>query len=259
MFSIVKNEIYKLFARKTLYIFIGIMLMVVFFNIVSTLATNNTAFGKSYGETFPITLLETVASIIMPMFIIVTVSSLVGDEYGEGTLKLTLLQKVSRSKLLFGKVCALGVVILILLLILLILGYGLGIILFGWGGELLVKGKYLTSSQGVLLTLLSYGLSFIPYLSFGMVILLVSILIKSGGTTNAIGMGILFFSLFLDIAFPELSNYLILISSYFNTYRTITMQENSNTVILGFLIIFVYGIVLYILSLKILNKQDLLT
>lgn len=257
MLSIIKNEIYKLFARKTLYVFIGIIFMIVVFNIIGTLVTNNTALGRSFGENFPITLFETAASIIMPVFIIVTVSTLVADEFAEGTLKLTLLRKVGRSKLLFGKVCALGTVITGLLLILLLLGYGLGTALFGWGGEFLIKGKHLTSSQGVVLTLLTYVLAIIPYLSFGMLILFISLLTKNGGTTTAIGTGILFFSLFLEIVFPDLSTYLI--SNYFNTYRIIIDDNGTRAVILGFLIIFGYGIVLYVLNLKIFNGQDLMT
>lgn len=270
---VIKNEVYKLFAKKRIYVFMGILFAVALFVLAGALFTRNifkpavpqqggtqdlvlSSLGKGSGQTFPLTLFNGVASFVLPVLVIILVSSLITDEYADGSLKLPLLRQVSRSKLLLGKAGALAVTLLILLLFLLVLGYGLGIGFLGWDDQFLLKGTVLSSGQGIALIFLTYGLSILSLLSFGMVILLFAVLISNSGSVVGIGTGILFASLLVGEALPETSPYLI--STYFNTYRFLTSGLEPREIITGCFIIAAYGIGFYILSLFIFKRKDLL-
>lgn len=256
MIRVIGNEIRKILSQKTVYIFSAAIIFVIFLNILGALITNNTVLGKNYGETFPVTIFEGLASVVIPVFIIAMVSNIAAEEYSEGTIKLTLLSRASRSKLLTGKLLAFGIILLIFLVIMLILSYGIGFVLLGWGGEFMVKGRALTSGQGIVITLLTYVLSLIPFMSFAAFIMFVSILTKKGGAATITGCGVLFFLLFLQIVFPDLAH--LIVTNYFNTYKIITSQNGINPALTGFSTILAYGVIFYLLSLRIFNKQDIM-
>lgn len=256
MIRVIGNEMKKILSQKTIYVFSTAVIFVIFLNILGALITNNTALGKNYGETFPVTIFEGLAGVVIPIFIVAMVSNMVAEEYSEGTIKLTLLSRVSRSRLLTGKLLALGIILSIFLILMLLLGYGIGVALLGWGGEFMVKGRALTPGQGIVITLLTYGLSLIPFMSFAAFIMFISILTKKGGAATIVGCGVLFFLLLLQIAFPDLAQFIV--TNYFNTYRIITSQGGIQTIVTGFSIIFTYGLILYALSLRIFNRQDIL-
>ena len=274
MIKIIYNEVYKLLARKKIYIFMAIILIVSLFSLASALITNGifkptnpnadtamqsqilSSLGRFNGQSFPLTLFGGVMSTILPIFVVILIANMVTDEYTDGSLKLPLLRQVSRNELLIGKLVSLTVVMILMMLFLILLGSGLGTAFFGWGDRFLIKGRAISSSQGFIFTLLIYGSSLISLVSFGMVILLFAVLLDNSGSVVAIGMGILFSSLFLGQVLPETSPYLI--SSYFNTYELFTSQTGLKEVALGFLVILTYGIGFLIPSIFIFKRKDLL-
>ena len=274
MIKIIYNEVYRLLARKKIYIFMAIILIVSLFSLASALITNGifkptnpnadtamqsqilSSLGRFNGQSFPLTLFGGVMSTILPIFVVILIANMVTDEYTDGSLKLPLLRQVSRNELLIGKLVSLTVVMILMMLFLILLGYGLGTAFFGWGDRFLIKGRAISSSQGFIFTLLIYGSSLISLVSFGMVILLFAVLLDNSGSVVAIGMGILFSSLFLGQVLPETSPYLI--SSYFNTYELFTSQTGLKEVALGFLVILTYGIGFLIPSIFIFKRKDLL-
>ena len=252
----------------------AIILIVSLFSLASALITNGifkptnpnadtamqsqilSSLGRFNGQSFPLTLFGGVMSTILPIFVVILIANMVTDEYTDGSLKLPLLRQVSRNELLIGKLVSLTVVMILMMLFLILLGYGLGTAFFGWGDRFLIKGRAISSSQGFIFTLLIYGSSLISLVSFGMVILLFAVLLDNSGSVVAIGMGILFSSLFLGQVLPETSPYLI--SMYFNTYELFTSQTGLKEVALGFLVILTYGIGFLIPSIFIFKRKDLL-
>ncbi len=257
MFKVLSNEVYKLFAHKRIYIFMGIISIVAIFILIGAVLTNNLFLGKTSGQTFPLQIFDGEASIVMPILVILLITNLVTDEYADGTIKLPLLRKISRNKLLLGKIGAVVVVITLLLVFSFILGYILGIAFFGWGDQFIIKGDVLSSGKGIIFTLLVYGLSIISYISFGMIILLFAVLIDNSGSVVGIGMGILIVLLLVSQIFPDISLYLV--SSYFNTFNLLTSGVEIKRIVFGFLIISAVGIVFYILSVIAFNRKDILT
>jgi len=257
MLNVLKNELIKLFARRKIYVFLSILLIVSLAVLASSLITRNlNSFIKEYGQTFPLTLFDSTASIIIPIFIIILIADLVTEEYVDGSLKLSLLRPVSRRKLLLGKMGALVIGIMVLLLFLLILGYAIGILIFGWGDQFLIKGRTLTTGEGLLFTLKVYMLSLLPYASFGALILLFAVFMSNTGSVVGIGIGILLISLLTGQVFPELSAYLI--SSYFNTLDLLTSDMGAPEIICGLSLVAIYGILFYALSSWGFSKKDLL-
>lgn len=276
MANVIWNEIYKLLARKKIYIFAVILIVVCLFSLCSALITNSIfksasphanadmqsqvmyALGKINGQSIPLAMFDGItSSIILPVFIIILITDMVTDEYAEGTLKLPLLRQVGRYELLSSKLGALAVILMLMLLLMLIMGYGLGTAIFGWGDAFLIRGRGLSSSQGLLFTLLVYGSSLISMISFGMVILMFSVLFNNSGTVVGIGMAALFSSTMFGAVFPEVNSYLL--SGYFNTYRFFTSYTGIEEIASGFLIVLTYGIVSLILSLLVFKRKNLLT
>lgn len=256
MINIVKNEIIKLFGRRKIQIFVLVLIILTLFNLGTALITNAKISGLSYGQIFPLTLFTSVSSIIIPIFIIILVTSLVTDEYADGSLKLLLLRQASRRKVLSGKMIAITFIILVQLLLLMVMGYVLGSAFLGWGENLVIKGETYSGIQGLVLTFLIYLTSMVSYVSFGMIILLFAILFDNSGSVVGIGSAMLLLSIIAGQLFPDITPFLI--SSYFNTYNIITSGVGFFKIVSGFLIISAYGIIFYILSCHVFKKKDIL-
>lgn len=256
MINIVKNEVYKLFARKKIYTF-GIVIFAISLLILGeSLLTNSKMPGVSTGQGFPIILLGGMASFVFPIIIILLITGLITDEYMDGSMKLVLIRPVKRNEYLLGKIYAYLITIAIFLLILLILGYIAGTVFFGWGETLMIKGEEISSVKGILLVLIVYALSLIPYFSFGMVIMFFSVLLDNSGSAVGIGSALVIASFIIQQLVPDISPYLI--SSYFNTFYIVTSGLDGITIFLRFLLILTYGIIFYNLSQAIFKRKDIL-
>jgi ABC-2 type transport system permease protein len=275
MLKIVKNEIHKLLARKRIYFFMAILLLIAIITLVNALKARDMfrslpspgenpsmqeqimlSLARDSGQAFPLALLDAVASFIIPAFIVILVAGMVTDEYADGSLKLPLLRQVSRMGLLLGKMTALLAVIAAFMVFLLVIGYGLGIIFLGWSGDFVIKSRFLTPGQGIELTLLAYGLSIVSFICFGMVVLFLAILIPNSGSMTAAGLGLLLASLLAGEIFPEKAQYLI--TTYFNTYNLFSSGMSSGRIITGFLTVLCYGAVFFAMGNGIFKRKDLL-
>lgn len=268
MSNIIVNEVYKLLARKKIYIFMVILFLLVLIMTISTSITNK-AFRSSNlnanqaispmqinGQSFPITLLDGIISFALPIMVIILVADIVTGEYAEGSLRLPLLRQVSRTQLLLSKVCALAAAIMILLFFTAVLGYILGTVVLGWGDKFLLKSMALPPSYGILFTLSIYGFSVLPLLSFGMIILLFSVMLSNEGAVISTGMGILITLMVINEMFYKISPYLI--NNYFNVYNLISSGSGIENIFMALIIILIYGVLFYILSISIFKKRDIL-
>lgn len=268
MINILVNEVYKMLSRKKIYIFMGILFLLVIIMTISTIMTNK-AFGtgglgnnqtinpmQTNGQSFPITLLDSIISFTLPIMVIILVADIVTGEYAEGSLKLPLLRQVSRKQLLVAKVGALLISIMILLFFIMILGYIFGAAILGWGDKFLIKEISLSTIYGILFTLFIYSFSILPLLSFGMVILLFSITLSNEGSVISTGVGIFITLTIVNEMFYRISPYLL--NYYFNIYNLIGSGFEIENITTAILVIFSYGIVFYGASLSIFKKKDIL-
>ncbi|MBV7276489.1 ABC transporter permease subunit [Clostridium sp. PL3] len=269
MINILVNEVYKLLSRKKIYIFMVILFLLVLIMTISTVMTNK-AFGtgglgnnqtitpmQTNGQSFPVTLLDSIISFTLPIMVVILVADIVTGEYAEGSLKLPLLRQVSRKQLLLAKVGALLISIMILLFFIMILGYVFGVAILGWGDKFLLKEIILSSTYGILFTLFIYSSSIFPLLSFGMIILLFSIILSNEGSVISTGVGIFITLTIVNEMFYRVSPYLL--NHYFNVYDLINSGSEIEKMITAILVIFLYGIVFYFASLISFKKKDILT
>lgn len=274
MINILFNEVYKVFARKKIYIFMAVIGIISIFISISTLATNNMfnsgnlnqsaemAQNEAFmelgvnGQSFPINLLDSLAGLVLPIMIIILVADIVTSEYTDGSLKLSLLRQVSRAELLLGKVGALALTLMILILYIMLLGYILGAILLGWGNSLMLKGVELSPTYGVMFTLLVYSLSLLPLLSFGMIILLLAVAFSNEGTVVGTGVALLIMLSVANQIFHKLSPFFI--NNYFNIYNLATSNLGLPHLIFGIFVVLVEGLIFYILSLVVFKRKDIL-
>jgi ABC-2 type transport system permease protein len=262
------NEIYKIFVRKKIYIFIIILLIMAIFTGISTLHSNNLlgaeaqgqdqiiSYVKDNAQNFPLIFLDGVSSFILPIFVIILISDMITDEYAEGTLKLTLLRQISRKKLLISKVLALTIILAVLFFFMVILGYIIGVTFLGLGDGFTFKEISLHPTMGMLFTLFIYLLSMFPLLAFAMIILIFAVLLSNSGEVIGIGVGLLFISMLVGQILNRLSPYLI--SNYFSLPKILYSGLELPSLLFGVLIAVAYGMVAFVVSLNIFRKRDML-
>ncbi len=185
-------------------------------------------------------MLSYLATNIIPLFIIIMMSGMLTEEYVGGTLKLSLLHPVTRSRLLTAKICALAVPILIFLVFTLLAGYGLGTAFFGWGDRFIYQDLVYTTREGIIFTVSSYLISFLPTLAFSALVMLISLQFTSGGAAVGALIGLVITMSIAGQLFKVIQPFLIIYRLTF--FQTLLMGGELNQTIL---------------SLYLFNKKDI--
>lgn len=252
MLRLVYNEVFKIFARKKIFYFALIILCV---NLLpwfeSVMGTIDIPIN---GWNIALYMLGTYAVLLLPIFIIILVGDMITEEYAGGTLKLTLIHPVSRTRFLVAKFLALGTPIAALTILSLAASYIMGGIFFGWGGHFTYENLEYTTVGGTLLTLKSYLVSILPLWVFGLVLILVALQFTSSGAYVGVSMGIMILLGFVGQVAPAFRPFLI--SEHFRLYKTL-MDGDVIRVVLVLLVMTVYGIGAALTSARILQKKDL--
>jgi len=260
LLNLIKNELIKLTANKKLYVGLFIILGVNLLPLLE-MATGSIGDIPIAGQTFPLYMLSTYLNVVMPIFISVLIADMITDEYVNGTLTLSLIHPVSRGKLLAAKVLALATMLALLLLYSLLLGYVFGSVIFGWGEQFIYQDVVsetnytFSAAAGFVVTLGAYAISMAPLLAFGMVILLLAFHFNSGGALVGTSIGLVIALSFLGEIAQGLRP--VLINHYFALFKYAFLDQDTAQVIVAILVLGFYSIVPLILSLRTLNKKDI--
>lgn len=276
MFKLIKNEVYKIFKQKKLYIFMGVVLAMTVLQYVGYLIMKNmkldpnvpNPFANINGQSFPITMLSGMSTIIV-IYMTILLADIVTDEYKNGTLKLSLLRPITRLKLLVSKISGLFIAILALQVFSLIVTYVLGTIFFGWGDNFLLTGMRFSATgdvvnistsfsmmNGILFTIGSYLLVILPYMAFGMFIFFISLLYSNMGATIGTALGVWFVFSLISQLIKQVRPYII--DTYYTFYLQFVKDPDIKQIILGFTVIALYGIVFFASSVLVFRKKDIL-
>jgi len=255
MINILKNELFKLFVQKKIYIFMGLMfIMTLISALVFKFAEIDIIISA---QSFPLEALKMNIDMLLPIFITILIADMITDEYRAGTLKLPLIHPVSRKKLLNAKILTLIIASIILLLFLLIISYILGVIMFEWGAGFTFNEITYSNVQGIWMTICSYFISVLPILAYGLIIILISLILTSSGAVVGIAIGILFaFSILIQVS-EILRPYLL--TYYFSFFAMLLKNPLSMEIILGLFVIGVYSTIAYIASVRLFIKKDILS
>ena len=266
MVKLIRNEVYKLFKTKKLYVF---MLVIFIYNFLPSLeevmGTIDEAEVLINGQTTPFYMLGFMITNILPIFMIVSLADMITGEYADGTLKLPLLHPISRVKLLTAKVIAITLVLICLLVFSLVTSYVMGTLIFGWGDyfsyqeadQLISEATTFSTLEGIFVTLSSYSLSVIPLIAFGMFIVFLTLIFNSSGVVTGISIGLTILMSILGEVITAIQPLLII--NGFNLFKFLFIQSDIGFFILSLILTLSYGIGFYLISLYMFHKKDLVS
>jgi ABC-2 type transport system permease protein len=263
--NLIKNEVFKVFRLKKLYIFMAIIIVLEVINGIYYIATKNNPgkigqdignmLASFNGQSFPVLMLQGMGQFVI-IFMAILLADIISDEYKNGTLKLSLLRPVTRVELLFSKIISLLVSLIVLLGFILIVSYIIGTLFCGWGDKTVVNGVNFTTAAGIILTLKAYLITILPYFAFGMIIVFTSILFTSMGATIGVSLGVMIVLGILE-NIKQVHNYSIL--HQFNIYSNFVKDFKWSNMLIGIANVAVYLVVFYIGSMLVLKKKDILS
>lgn len=136
MMPLIRNELYKLFRMKKLYIFAAVMVVVLVLNLYNYEPGEDpmVIWTFMYGQSVPLNTLDFLTQ-FMVIFIPILAGDSVTQEYRRGHMKLSLLRPVLRSELLLAKLAALLVFIIVMALFYTAASYAIGSYYLGLGGR----------------------------------------------------------------------------------------------------------------------------
>jgi ABC-2 type transport system permease protein len=221
MLPVIFNEMNKLFRSKKIFVF-GLIIIIMSIGLATQFKTAKTVFESD---------LQMLISLIIPVFSIYIIGDHISDDYKLGTLKLTMIQPVSRKEIIIGK----AIFDLIALFLIMLFTFGLNVIIC------------LVLSKGITITILAsilskYLLTILPLFAFSTLIIFMATLINSGGALVAASFGVFIGMQILNGILRE-PNY-IFITNYFDMF----MKDNINVVGIissaGYIIIFLIAALL---------------
>lgn len=175
MMKLLKNELYKLFKTKKLYVFAAIILAVLLLNLNNYQpGSERTIWTFTYGQSTPLTLIN-ILSQFMVIFIPIFIGDSITNEYRQGTLKLSLMRPVTRSQLLKAKVASLFVFICVMAIFFIAASYAIGTHYLGWGNGMEYAGQLYPPMEGILLTLGANALLILPFMAYGLFVLSIAV------------------------------------------------------------------------------------
>ena len=265
MANLIKNEVYKLFKTKKIYVF---MLIIFLYNFLPSLEKVMGTIDETQvlinGQTTAFYMLNFMITNILPIFIIVAIADMITGEYVDGTLKLPLLHPVSRTKLLTAKVLALALVLLFILMFSMLLSYAMGTAIFGWGqhfsyqepNQAIQDAVVYTAQEGIIVTLTSYLLSLFPLIAFGMIIMFLAFFFNSSGVTAGISIGFLIFlSIFGEVV--EAIRPLLIIDGL-SMFKHLFVERDLGRLAFSIAVTSLYGVGFFLASVNLFKKKDLL-
>lgn len=231
MFSVFSNELYKIFHSKRIYVF-----------SIICIAFAGLMFIGEMNENIAEILVKDVLMGLLPIFFAIILAESFTEEYKAGTLKLTLIQPISRSKYLIGKILALVPVGLFLIILNQVLGMAV---------EFIKSGNMGLIAEGSSELFINASLSMIPILAFSMIILLLSIKLNSSGAVigGCFGLMMIFQLSGFFASKYNLQEYII--TNHFKMFFERQNLANEMMVVAAYFIVFLT------LSLIIFNKKDI--
>lgn len=202
------NELEKLRKKKKAVVAVVLSLLVIVVGQLLVLGVRM-GFGiRGAGSSdFPMLVLSVAVNTLLPLFAALVAIDSFSGEYAQNTMRITLTRPVSRFKVFSAKVSAIGIFILVNLSLLLIFSLLTGLV---FDGDSL-------SVRGIMQSILSYAVSFLPLFVLALGIVLLTNVLKSG--ISVFFVSILCFILFkgMGVLFSQYSG--IFLTSYFDWYN----------------------------------------
>lgn len=245
MITVLKNEFYKLFRGKKLYVSILIITLIYIAAFMAIKAAPNTEefFELKTGTISNLGsfMLVMFNQTLIPVLGIVLITDIFTEDYKQGTLKYTVMQPISRSEVMVGKISAIFVYVEMLFLFIFVMHILCSV---------LILNKPINGAE-IATTLYSFTMSSIPLMGFFSICIFVSLIVNGIGAAIGANIGIL---LLLQVLYQVLEKLRI-----YNIYGYFTMFADTQAPIgIGILISSMYVLVSLAISVVIFRKRDIL-
>lgn len=255
--TLLKNELYKLFKMKKVYIFIVVMLGITLLNLYDYQpgGAETTVWEFHFGQSVPLAMIQ-IFTQFMIIFIPIVAADSISNDYRNGTLKLSLLRPVTRVQLLQAKIMTLFVFIAVSTIFFLILAYALGTYFIGWGEATEYMGATYTPIKGIGITIGIYALFILPTMAYGILASFIAVLSKNMSTAVIITLVLITIGLNLNdmtaIAPYSLAYHLM----YF--HEELMLTQNGFEILKNMSVVLIYIVVFAGLSFKIFKNKEIL-
>ncbi|MGY3751170.1 ABC transporter permease [Vagococcus acidifermentans] len=251
-----KNECYKLFRTKKLYIFAGIHLFFIVVNLLSYKPglDEDTIWTFTNGQSAPLALAEIYVQFMM-FFIPIFIADTISREYQQGTLKLSLLYPVDRNQLIKAKIMSLMVMILSLTVFFLVVSYALGVYHLGWGNVFEYEGLSYGTIKGIFITIGSYLILTVPAMAYGIFVICLALMTGDQISTIIGSSGLMILGMNLNgisIGNPYSPAY-----HFSYLYRFFVFENMGRDGIIAIIMTFVYLFIFTSISFLSFKKKDL--
>jgi ABC-2 type transport system permease protein len=241
MFDAIYIELYKIFHKKNIYVFFGIITA---FSLLVVYVSRNEP-GIDSGM-MPLVLLKAMFMLLIPIFCTILLGEIFTGEIRSGTLKILLTRPLSRSQLFFSKLITLFLLISVLYFFTMVMGFCLGSIF-----------KDLPKASSLLSTIQTYFLSIFPMFAFSCLIAIFSLLTRKEGSLIGISLTLMYVSVVVGLYFQKAAPYLI--TSYFNVTDLLVKGPGieTKTVLIGWGVVLGYILLPTLLCLWIFLRKDI--
>jgi len=243
LLSLIKNELFKLFHSKKIYVF---AIIITALAIIGSIAIKKQIPEPEISiHLIAQFMLMALMQAIMVIFSVILISDMITDEYKCGTLKLPMLHPISRLQYFSSKVISVVIITIIMLLYTMVISYILNLIVLGTGGTV--------NASEFLEVIKFYILSALPLLAFDMIIFFIAVNLSSGGAVIGLSLGLYFGLQIAGQLINGLDKYLI--TTYIPLFVDNAPKE---TLIQGLIAIGLYSTVFYLLSNLLFKRKDIL-
>lgn len=255
--KLLQNELLKLFKAKKLYVFFLVLAATTIITVYYYNAGTGfkTVIETANAQSLPIVLRYSTAQ-FFSIFMAIYIADIITDEYKTGSLKLSMLRPISRTKILNSKVVAIFAFTVILTLFFILSTYAIGIVSFGWGDCTVYDGVTYSTIDGILLTAKVFAVSILPLMAFGMITTFISVASNNMTTTIAISIGISMLGQYLN-ALPSIKVFSVVNQLYFFSDYFVKIN-NSGEMTISIMVNLAYIIIFYLLAITTFKKKDIL-
>lgn len=240
------NETYKIFSKKKfVFLFSVSILVTIAASMINLLTGRNLGVSLLNNANLPVTVLNFMSSLLLPLFILMLTSDLFSGEFSDNSIVMSLIRPITRNKLYISKILAIGISILCLLLGTFMVSFIASL----FGGNLNDILSKLPAN------LISYISAVIPMLLIAIISAFVAQFTKSGSLTVVIMILASILMSAVSIFAPEAVPFLP--TTYLTWYQNFYSEVNFTLVINEFLYILAYGIIFMFAGTYLFQQKDM--
>jgi len=240
------NETYKIFKRKKFIFLFSISMLVAIAASIINIVTGN-SFGVSLfkNSTLPVTILNLMSSILLPLFAVLLTSDLFSGELADNSIIMSLVRPITRSKIYISKMLSIAISILVLLMA----TFAASFIASFFGGNLNDIISRLPAN------LISYVCALIPLMLVAVITAFTAQLTRSGSLTIVIMILASLLMSVITVFLPQTASFLP--TTYMTWYQNFYSDVDASVVINELLYILSYGIIFMFAGTYLFEQKDI--